>query len=71
MTDYKYIRAWGYMMGSFEYYVRGQVDKARRDNAPADAIYRDDDGTWHRYANVTRADTRMVIDRLMEQHFHA
>jgi hypothetical protein len=37
--DYPYIKAWGWMMGSNDSYIRDQVEKARRMKAPADAIY--------------------------------
>jgi hypothetical protein len=44
--DYKYIRAWGKMMGSFKYYVDDQVERAIRDKAPEDAVYQRSDGRW-------------------------
>lgn len=37
--DYLYIRAWGKMLHSFDYYVQEQVRKAREDKAPEDATY--------------------------------
>ena len=66
MTDYIYIRAWGQMMNSMEYYIRGEVDKARREKAPADAIYKNHDGKWVTYATIARDDTRALLDRLVE-----
>ncbi|HEY6020210.1 MAG TPA: hypothetical protein VIY48_10000 [Candidatus Paceibacterota bacterium] len=44
--DYKYIRAWGKIMSHHKYLVLSQVEKALAENAPADAIYRQQDGTW-------------------------
>lgn len=57
MKAYKAIEAWGRMMGSFQYYIEGQVTKARADNAPEFAIYKHDDGTWHTLADVTNPET--------------
>lgn len=36
---YKHIRSWGVMLRSMEYYIKGQQEKAARENAPVDAIY--------------------------------
>ena len=64
--DYKHIRAWGKMMGSFEYYIMGEQEKAAADNAPLDAIYKREDG-WHTYSSVTREDTRQRMDSFLRQ----
>ena len=37
---YHYIVAWGLLMMSLGYYVSAQVEKARREDAPDDAIYK-------------------------------
>ena len=37
--DYPYVRAWGRYMGSQEYYINGQVQRARETSAPDDAIF--------------------------------
>ena len=58
--DYKYIRAWGHMMGSKDYYIQDQIEQARKDKAPQDAIYWDG-LRWHVLADVMRQDTRMTI----------
>ena len=60
---YKSIWAWGRMMGSFPYYMRDQVEIAKRDNAPAGAIYKDQDGTWHTLADVTSVSTRWYFEQ--------
>lgn len=44
--DYPYIRRWGRLLRSFEYYITLQVERARREHAPANAVYRDMDGHW-------------------------
>ena len=65
--DYPYIRAWGRMLHSFEYYITQQVEEARRDRAPQDAIYRNHDtGSWVTFAAVTNEGTRQHILSLVE-----
>ena len=39
MIDYPYIRAWYRISGSFPYYIEQQVELARKDNAPHDAVF--------------------------------
>jgi hypothetical protein len=58
--SYSAIRAWGHMMQSFGYYIEDEVRRARRDDAPADAIYKgfDGEGKWTRLSDVTSPDTR-------------
>ena len=38
-VEYPFIRAWGKMLGSFDYYVEDMVKKAKEDNAPITVIY--------------------------------
>lgn len=64
-NDYRHIRAWGRMLGSNREYVWDQVQKARADNAPDDAIYYGADKRWHTYSEVTVDSTRHVMDRLL------
>tara|TARA_R110002020_G_scaffold52296_5_gene147131 strand:+ start:160 stop:414 length:255 start_codon:yes stop_codon:yes gene_type:complete len=45
-SKYPYIYGWGRMMGSQGWYIKNQLLLAKEDNAPSDAIYRNDDGTW-------------------------
>jgi hypothetical protein len=54
-------------MNSNPSYTAEQIARAQRDKAPADAIYRQQDGTWRRYAHVTEAQTRAVMDRLIPE----
>jgi hypothetical protein len=46
--EYECIEAWGIHLGSFGYYVQEQQHRAASEHAPFDAIYKGDDGTWHR-----------------------
>ena len=65
MNDYPCIRAWGRLLNSHSYYITDQVAQAKRDNAPADATYKDDDGHWRTLKDVTRADTKTLIERFL------
>ncbi|HET7713883.1 MAG TPA: hypothetical protein VFK94_06610 [Patescibacteria group bacterium] len=56
--DYKWIRAWGRLLGSRAYYIIDQVEQARKDHAPENAIYRKDDGTWATTDDITSEVTR-------------
>lgn len=55
-ADYKWIRHWGAMMGSQPFYVDAQVERARKEHAPENAIYRDLDG-WKTTADISSSDT--------------
>ncbi len=37
--DYPYIRAWCERQGSYNYYITDEINRARQDNAPQDALY--------------------------------
>lgn len=45
-TDYQFVVAWGRLLASYPYYVREQVETARKDKAPPRATYRRDNGSW-------------------------
>lgn len=59
--DFPYIRAWGHMMGSFQYYIDEQLRKAREDGAPETAIYRNDDGSWCTWEGIKSEHTKALI----------
>lgn len=64
--DYPLIRVWGYLiMGSYEYYVEMQLARARKDNAPQDAVYRNEDGTWNRLDDIQNP---MVKSQLVQRY---
>lgn len=64
--DYPLIRAWGYrIMGSYKYYVEMQLARARENNAPQDAVYRNEDGTWNRLDDIQNP---MVKSQLIERY---
>ena len=60
--QYPYIRAWGVLMGSYEYYVKMQIEQALSDQAPQDAIYKDhDNGRWHRWSEMKKDNPNKAI----------
>jgi hypothetical protein len=66
-TDYPYIRAWGRMMGSYRYYVEGQLQLARQEKAPQNATYRGEEG-WHTWDDFKgSAVTRLQIEDLVKE----
>ena len=77
---YKYIHAWGKMMGSFPYYINNQVAKAIEENAPETAIFRSSyDGTWATFEGIENKDTKLRIASIVKSfssvktykaHFH-
>jgi len=68
--DYPYLRAWCRHMGSHQYYTDMQLERAREENAPVTAIYRDvdDEGKshWHTFESISREDTRETIRKMVE-----
>lgn len=62
-TSYVYLKAWNRMLHSPIDY---NVDTARREKAPAKAIYRKAEGGWATVDEVTATDTRDVLYRIVE-----
>jgi hypothetical protein len=56
-SEYQHIKVWGQMMSSFEYFIASEQMKATKDNAPLDAIYQCQDGTWRRFSECTNQNT--------------
>lgn len=65
MSDYIYIRAYCLVVHLEPYYVRGELLRAKQENAPKTAIYSDDDGGWATLDDLT-PDTRRVVERTAE-----
>ena len=63
--DYRFVRAWGAMMHSHKVYIDTQVERARREGAPADAIYRGED-RWHTVGEVNAAGTLSAMANTLE-----
>jgi len=43
---YAHIRTWGCLLGSYEYYIKGEQSRAEREGAPVDALYKSHEGHW-------------------------
>lgn len=65
--NYAYIRAWGLSLGSFPEYIAGEVERARRDNAPETATYRREDGSWATFEEISSERVREQIAALVDQ----
>ena len=63
--DYKFIRAWCKMLGSFSYFVKNEAEQARHDNAPQNAVYRNADGRWVTYDEITSERTRERVTAIV------
>lgn len=63
--DYKYIRAWERIMGSFPYYREMQLQKARADGAPETAIFRREDGTWATFEEIKSESTKKQVANIV------
>lgn len=65
--SYKYIWAWGHMLGSFPAYVEREVEKARLANAPETAIYQKQDGTWAIFEDIQSENTKAWIQKHVQR----
>ena len=68
--DYFWIRQWGLLMGSEHSAIEREVAKARRDKAPHNAIYREEQpregsivGVWRTTSGITEPDRRTALER--------
>jgi hypothetical protein len=65
-SDYKYIRAWGKFLGSYEYYIVGEQERALEDDAPFDAIsYDDQNKRWRTVRDIKRPGLKAQLDDLL------
>lgn len=56
--DYPWIRKWGKYLTSGGSYIQQQIKLARKDGAPATAIYKRETGKWATIDDVTNPRTR-------------
>lgn len=68
LSLYPWIIAWGHITGSYAHYIDAQVDKALKTDAPFDAIYQRDDGTW---ATLRECKNEGAIHRMTQYLAHA
>lgn len=66
MYSYKYVRAWCQFMGSFPYYITDQIDRAKEDNAPETAVYKNDNG-WVTLDQIVDQCTRTTIEVMADE----
>lgn len=45
--DYPFIRVWGELMGSMDYYIESEINRARKEGAPKNAIAHRHPNGWH------------------------
>lgn len=58
------IPLWGQVMGSYAYYIHGELEKADKDGAPWDAIY-ERDGEWFTARSIQNTELK---DRLFNAY---
>jgi len=66
MNEIKYpcILAWGKYLGSLDYYIKNQIDRATRDNAPRNAIYYNDEKSkWITSNEIQDGNSKEMIER--------
>lgn len=51
---YKHLFAWDTMMGSYAYWVNDQQERAKADDAPLDAIFKNSEGGWERASTLSK-----------------
>lgn len=68
-VEYPYIYAWGRLMGSFNYYIEGQMNDAKIDKAPSNAIYKNAQGwvTFDTISASTNQETYYFIIREVDK----
>ena len=63
-NDYPYIRAWGRLLGSSDYYVEDQIAKAKREQAPYDAIFKTEGEDWSTFSELLETADPVVIEQV-------
>ena len=63
--QYYYISAWGYIMNSMTYYVKQEIKKAQEEDAPDDAIYRNNDGKWITHSGIKDEATKKYVQKIV------
>ncbi len=62
--DYRHLRIWGKMMVRYPPQIRADLDRARCEHAPDDAVLHNG-ARWVTYSEITRPDTRRIMDGLL------
>jgi hypothetical protein len=66
---YEYLYAWDVMMGSFFYYIQENQERAARENAPLDAIYRAQNGVWMTTCDIQSDQTMERLQEIRDRYF--
>ena len=66
-TKFIYLKAWDRMMGSAPYYIQGNQERAEKGGAPEDVIYKDKNGKWVSFSEVTSASTKVLVEKLVAE----
>ena len=67
-SEYQAIRIWGQHLGSFDYFIENEQAKAEAEDAPLEALYKDDN-TWVTIADLENKNIqRQVISKLMDYY---
>lgn len=69
IQKYPFIWAWHQLTGSREYYITALIERAIRENAPKDAMYRCvDDGKWRTLRDLSEGnEMRERMDALLKR----
>lgn len=63
MKNYPFIRAWGKIMGSFDYYIDDQIEEAVEDKCPQNVVYKDGD-IWKTIDDISNQKIKMELIEL-------
>lgn len=59
---YHYVRAWGSLIGSREYFIQDEIDRANATNAPDNAIfYSLTTKSWRTVSDVSDSDLKLQL----------
>lgn len=65
--DYPFIRAYGYFWGSRIAYVNAERKRAAADNAPQDAVYKADNGSWMLLSEIEESRQQSLLSIAFEK----
>lgn len=67
--QYKHLWCWDLMMHSSDSWRHDQQERAKRENAPPDAVYKSAHDGWVSFSSVSNQATRLLIARHMQSIF--
>jgi len=68
-NSYNAIRAWGQILGSYQYYTEDQIETARADNAPNNAIFKNyTTGKWDTINDIECLPTLREIANILSNN---